>query len=987
MNRRRLDVASPLYLILVCLGCWSLALSAPSSTNAPLPYATRTWQTDEGLPHNEVHAITQTQDGFLWVGTKEGLARFDGIRFTAIDDRQAPELRRGSISALCASRDGSLWVACEGHGLCRLKNGAWTHFTETNGLASSTNSCLLEARDSTLWVGAREGLARFTNGVFIRVQQPLQVRGLCEDRTGTLRVATQQGLSRLNQNGIIGTIRPGAGYSGNALRFVCEDSHGALWVGSNDGLTQIDGAKYIFYGKKDGLPGAVINTAFEDHEGQLWVGTYGGLARIVDGEIIARRSPDPIFSDLIFTIFLDREENLWVGGRDGLYRLNPARFTCYSQQQGLTQNNVMSVCEDTSDGLWVATWGGGLNLIRDNKITTFGNTNGLTNDKLLSLCEARDGSLWIGLEYPPGGLNRFSKDAYQNCFPKLNDAPNSQVIVIHEDRQGDLWLGTDAGLKLWRNGGFETFTAANGLAGNIVQALSEDNSGKLWIACQGGLTCRENSHFTRYTTKEGLSHNAVDALYVDQDQTLWIGTRAGGVNRLRGGKLTAYTTRQGLFSDEVYEILEDNFGYFWMTCRKGLFKVARKDFDELDRGARKSLACTAFGKPDGLLTVQFNGSAKPGGWKSRDGRLWFPTIRGVVAVDTRIKTNEKPPPVLIEEIMADRKIVAAAGADGRTASAVTIPAGRGELEVRFTALSLQAPEKNAFKYMVEEMDPAWIEAGTERTARYTHVPPGQYHFRVIACNNDGIWNETGASLALIFLPHFWQTWTFKAACVAAAGLTLAVLYRLRVARLRAIERLRIQIAANLHDDVGARLTKVAMVTESMQREPPVVERIKPYVQTISQTTSEIIQAMDEIVWTINPKNDTLDHLANYVFQYAQEYFEDTGVQCRLDLPAQLPNWTMSTESRHNLFMAVKEALNNVLKHAQASEVRITLSTSGSATTIIIADNGCGFSPRAASKSGNGLENMRRRLDQIGGRFVLETEPGKGTTIRMEARGG
>jgi len=214
-----------------------------------------------------------------------------------------------------------------------------------------------------------------------------------------------------------------------------------------------------------------------------------------------------------------------------------------------------------------------------------------------------------------------------------------------------------------------------------------------------------------------------------------------------------------------------------------------------------------------------------------------------------------------------------------------------------------------------------------------------------------------------------------------------MLYRLRVARLRALERLRIQIAANLHDDVGARLTKVAMVTETMQREIPVTERVWPYVQTISQTTGEIIRAMDEIVWTINPKNETLDHLANYVFQYAQEYFQDTGIRCRLDLPAQLPDWPMSTESRHNLFMAVKEALNNVLKHARASEVSITLSVSGSATVITITDNGCGFTPTSATRSGNGLENMRRRLEQLGGRFLLETEPGKGTAIRMEANGG
>jgi signal transduction histidine kinase len=289
--------------------------------------------------------------------------------------------------------------------------------------------------------------------------------------------------------------------------------------------------------------------------------------------------------------------------------------------------------------------------------------------------------------------------------------------------------------------------------------------------------------------------------------------------------------------------------------------------------------------------------------------------------------------------------------------------------------------------MLEGVDAEWVEAGTRRSASYNSVTPGKHLFRVVACNNDGVWNEKGATLALLFAPHYWQTWWFKPALGVAAVLVLTLFYRSRVTRLRAIEGLRIQIAANLHDDVGARLTKVAMVTELVDRETQDGHPNKPHIRNIFKTIREITQAMDEIVWTINPKNDTLDHLANYVFQYAQEYFQDTGISCRLDVPAQLPDRPLSTKVRHNLFMAVKEALNNALKHAAASEVRIGLSMTNGRMAITVTDNGRGFLVEQAGAKGSGLENMKQRLAQAGGRLILESEPGRGTRIRMEAEGG
>jgi ligand-binding sensor domain-containing protein/two-component sensor histidine kinase len=973
------------------LGSGSEALSAPVTTNGVMPYSVKVWQTDEGLPHNSVWALAQGSDGYLWVGTQQGLARFDGVRFSAVDEPQAPELKHGYITALCAGQDGSMWVGCEGQGVIRCKNGVISHLTEAEGLPSNLVHCLLEDHEGTLWIGSEGGLTRYREGkltTFTDMQGlgDNPVRGLCEDRQGIIRVATRRGLSSLSKNRIISTITFGTNWPGNALRFVSQDRQGNLWTGSNEGLNCLQGAQRLSYGINDGIPAGIINTAYEDHAGQLWIGAYGGLTRMVEGKLVERPAGEPVFWDMVYTIFEDREQNLWVGARDGLYRLTPARFSALTVQQGLTDNNAMAVCEDRSGAMWIATWGGGVDRFQDGKVTAYTTTNGLSFDKALALHEGRDGSMWIGMEMG-GGLNRLQGD-YRNSFPR--QPPTAPAIrAIAEDARGGLWVGTSAGLNLWRGKRQTSYTQKNGLAGDRVMVICPGANSNLWIGTETGLSCWDGKGFKNYTTREGLSHNLINALYEDRDQTLWIGTRGGGLNRYKNGTFTAFTTKQGLFSDDVYEIVEDDYGYFWMTCRNGLFRVARKELDGTERGTNRLLTCTAFGKADGLLTSQFNGVAKPAGWKSLDGRLWFASIRGVVRVDCRIRTNERPPPVAIEELVADRHLLHGAGLGTRTepSPVLEIPPGRGELEFHYTALSLQAPEKNRFKYMLEGVDSGWNDGGTERQVHYSHVGPGTYNFRVLACNNDGVWNEKGALLAIVLQPHFWQTWWFKPSLLALAGLMLTMAYRVRMARLKAIERLRLQIAANLHDDVGARLTKMAMVTEFVDRETSESDPGKPHIQTLGRTTREIVQAMDEIVWTINPQNDTLDDLANYIFQYAQEYFQDTPVSCRLDVPAQLPDWPMSTEARHNLFMAVKEALNNVLKHSAATEVQVGLAVTEGRMAITIADNGRGFDLTAVRPGGNGLENMRQRLERIGGRLVLESQPGQGTRIRMEAKSG
>ncbi len=738
-----------------------------------MPYGFRAWQADDGLPQNSVHAIAQTREGYLWVGTQEGLVRFDGVRFATLGENAPPELKQGSITALCTDRDGSLWIGCDGYGVAHLKDGKFTHFSEADGLLNDQVRCLLEARDGVLWIGSEGGVTRYRDGRFKSFTEKSNlasgsVRALCEDDQGNLRIATLRGLSCLDKEEIISTLYIRLGTSANSLKLVCKDHQGRIWTGSNEGLNCVEGEKVVTYGVAEGLPDKRVTIALEDRTGQLWVGTYGGLTRMVNGRFVPRPNREGVFSDLTYTVFEDREGNIWAGTEDGLYLLNPARFAAYTTQQGLSRNNVMSVLQDGSGTIWIGTSGGGLNRLKGETITPYTPGPAPNQGEVLALHEGRDGSLWVGMDHG-GGLYRLEGEptSHFSRQPGLSDAA---ICAIDEDPQGKLWIGTKTrGLDIYERGEFTAYTTANGLAGNRVWAFLEGDAGTMWIGTDGGLSRWQGGQFTNFTTREGLSYNSVDALYEDREETLWIGTRGGGLNLYKAGKFTACTTQQGLFSDEIYEIQEDDYGYLWMSCRKGIFRVRKKDLEDLDKQPGKPVFCNTFGRADGLPSIQCNGVAKPASWKTKDGRLWFATIRGVVAVIPGIKTNARPPPVLIEDVLTGGRSLRSDVLAASDSLSLVVPPGHGGIEIRYTALSFQAPWKNRFKYLLEGVDPDWVDASSSRSVSYNNIAPGKYRFRVVACNNDGVWNDTGAALSLVFLPHYWQTWWFKAGGCGGRG--------------------------------------------------------------------------------------------------------------------------------------------------------------------------------------------------------------------------
>ncbi len=745
-------------------------------------FAHSVWVMEDGLPQNSIRAIAQSADGYLWLATQAGIVRFDGVRFTEFSTANTPTLKNSNILALLAARDGSLWIGTYGGGLTRLKDGTFTTYTTRDGLAHDVVFALCEDGQGNLWVGTHGGgLSRWRDGRFttLSTKDGLShnfVRALHEDRQGDLWIGTDGGgLNRLS-SGQFTVFRKPEGLPSDIILSINEDRHGNLWVGTFDGgLSRRRDGRFTTYGVKEGLPSNAVYAISKDRDGSLWVGTHGGgLSRWDDERFTSLTTEYGLADGGVRVIYEDREGSLWIGtAGSGLHRIKDGNFTTFTTAEGLSSNSVYPVYEDRAGDVWIGTEDRGLNRLSGGRISTYTTSQGLASDHVWAIEGGHDGSLWVGTN---GGLSRL-KDGKFTTFTTRDGLSSNVVWAVHQGRDGSLWIGTfGGGLNRLKDGHFEVYTSADGLPDTSVRAIQEDAAGTIWIGTtNGGVARLSQGRLTTVTTKDGLSSNVVRSLYADPQGSVWIGTIGGGLNRLKNGRITVYMTRDGLFDDGILLILDDGRSNLWMSSPRGIFRVSKQDLNDFADGRITSIASIAYGKADGMKSSQGVGGSQSVGWKGRDGRLWFSTFHGVSVVDPqRLRTNTLPPPVMIEEVLVDGEALL---------ENARLPAGREKFEFHYTGLSLLAPEKVRFKYKLEGLDRDWIDAGTRRVAYYTHIPPGDYRFRVLASNNDGLWNETGAVHAFHLAPYFHQTYWFYALCVGGVLMLGGSLYLVRVRQL------------------------------------------------------------------------------------------------------------------------------------------------------------------------------------------------------------
>ena len=957
-------------------------------------YAHTSWKIRDGFTKGQITAIAQTPDGYLWLGTEFGLLRFDGVRNVPWQPPADQRLPSNFIYSLLATRDGTLWIGTA-KGLASWKDGKLTEYPE---LAGQYLFELLEDREGTTWASG----SAVTGG------------RLCALRNGSAQCYGEDGAL------------------GRGAFSLYEDRKGNLWAGVTDGLWRWKPGSPKFFplpGEPDGVHVA------EDDDGALLVGWKGGVHRFVDGETEALPIPDTVAGFRTTRILHDRNGGLWIGTVErGLVHLYQGRVDVFEPRGGLSGDIVYRLFEDREGSIWVATVNG-LDRFRDFAVATLSMNQGLSNDVVGSVLATRDGSVLVGSRR---GLNRWSNGRLRTYGIELG------MESLFLDTSGQVWVSTNRGIGYLAH---DRFTSVSGVPGGNVLAIGEDNAGDLWIVneeyglfhlLRGGTEVQQipwtrfgrNAHATTlaadpsrgglwlgfhlggiayvangqvrssYASAEGLGEGRVNNVRLDQNGTLWVATE-GGLSRLKDGRIVTLTSKNGLPCDTVHWSIEDDAHTFWLYTACGLIRIARTELEtwavavDKNKDAGRTIQATVFDSSDGVRILASAGHYSPQVAKTSDGKLWFLPWDGVSVVDPRrIPFNSLPPPVHIEQVIADRKIYAA---DALAQEDSSLPALTRDLQIDYTALSLVAPEKMRFRYKLEGFDADWQDVGTRRQAFYTNLPPREYRFRVIASNNSGVWNETGASLAFSVAPAYYQTAWFPVLSVAAmlALVWTAHRIRLRIVEkhqdeisalnerlMKAQEQERIRIAGELHDGVMQEMLAATMMVGSAKRR--VTTNPADAAATMDKVQQKLVQVGSDIrqlSHDLHPPALQEAGLPEAMRSYCEEFSASSGIAVSCDADDSAHD--LSRGAALALFRIVQEALGNAAKHAAAKQIIVRLIRANGNVSLTVSDDGVGFDRSQLGTSGGlGLIMMRERASQLNGKFEFESAPGRGATTTV-----
>jgi signal transduction histidine kinase len=705
----------------------------------------------------------------------------------------------------------------------------------------------------------------------------------------------------------------------------------------------------------------------------LRMGTLSGRLYEISLPSSKQFLPLATFKAGVTALYQDRDDNLWIGLETlGLWCLRKNPFVVIGTDNGLPKKPVTSICEDREGRIWAATFGAQLYCWNGENFDPVP-ISGVPS-QLSSLLPDSEGRLWLG-SYGGKLARRLNNGVFE-----LEPTFGKHCRTLFQDRDGGIWAGIFLDGLAYRSPGFSIrFREAHGLTSEAIQAIAQDRNGDIWAGTLKGLNRIHGRQIQKFLREDGLAGENVRSLFVDSEGTLWIGSTGGGLTRWRDGRLQSIGVEQGLINDGIEQIIQDDHGYLWLGSNAGLMRADLKQLNDCVSGRNSFVHCMVFRRERGT-PPGFGTGFQPSCFKASDGKLWFATAAGVVVIDPAgIHADSAPPPVYIEEFLTDKDVLPL---HAGTNEILVVPAGTRRLEIRYTGVDFRAPALMRFRYKLEGFDSEWINAGTRHEAVYTSIPPGKYHFRVSAANNQGVWNETGAVAAFQIEPFFWETKTFQYSApalglLAIGGVAWGFVSRKHkhelemLERKHSLERERARIAQDMHDGLGSSLVKISLLGEQAESRFAESDGAAHQVRKMTATARQVIREMDEIVWAVNPKNDTLENFVGYVCGFAREHFSDTPVECHLDFPVELPSVSLSTEVRHNLFLAIREALNNVLKHASAKHVWVRMEIASGKLALEVRDDGKGFSPDISDRR-NGLGNMHARMHQIGGNMRLES---------------
>ena len=979
-------------------------------------YAHTAWRIREGFAKGSINSIAQTPDGYLWLATEFGLFRFDGVRNVPFQPPSGQSLPSNWITSLLAAHDGTLWIGTK-EGLSSWKGGKLTQYPELYGQGIGS---LLQDRDGTLWVGA----------------WGLPTGRLCAIQNNGVRCDGKDGIL---EHGVFGLY---------------EDSKGNLWAGVSNGLWRWKPGPSKFYSIPDSSDS--IRAFAEDDDGTLLIGTRTGVRRFVEGKIEAYPITGAVQQFQPIRLLRDREGGLWIASLgQGLVHVHQGKTDVFTESDGLSANYLTTLVEDREGNIWIAS-GGGLDRFREFAVPTASVAQGLSNSGVNSVLAAKDGSVWLGTQ---GGLYRW-KDGRITAFGTrtgqsqlsgveetggdLHGKLNGQnPHCLFQDDRGRIWVSTLNGIGSLQNNRFNAITS---VPGGIVHGIAEDNSGNLWIANQtvglirlsprndvqqipwAGLGRTDHAsaliadplrgglwigffhgdiiYFSaggareRYSADDGLGQGSINSFQLDPGGALWAATE-GGLSRLKDGRIATLTSKNGLPCDAVHWMIEDDAHSFWLYMACGLVRIARSELDawagavDKNDSTKQTIHATVFDTSDGVRSTAAAGGYKPQVAKSSDGRFWFATLDGVSIIDPQhLHLNKLPPPVHIEQIIADHKAYdTTADSSGR----VRLPAHLRDLQIDYTALSLVAREKVLFRYKLEGWDRDWQDAGTRRQAFYSNLPPRNYTFRVMACNNSGVWNEAGTSLNFFVAPAYYQTWWFRSACVLAFLGLLVLLYQMRLRRLSQQFNMRLEarvqertrIARELHDTLlqsfQGVLLKFHAVTYTVVDRP--VDAQNTLKSVIEQARQAITEGRDAVQGLRAP-----GLAGNDIAQALSVLGKDLG---NYQNGAPCPDFKVQVEGtprdlspllRDDIYRIGCEALRNAFQHAHARRIELELRYDQRQLRLRIRDDGKGIDPKVLAAGGKighyGLPGMHERAKLVGGKLAVWSEINSGTETEL-----
>jgi ligand-binding sensor domain-containing protein len=1039
---------------------WVLLLAFTTSALALDPhrsldhYGHQAWRTDSGLPQNTVHSILQTRDGFVWLGTDGGLVRFDGIDFVTFDTENTPQFKSDTVSDLIEDHAGKLWISTNA-GLVSYRDGAFTAYTAARGLPADTVWFSYEDHHQRLWAFTPAGPAWFDGKIFrplagAQAAAPLHRQSLAEDARGTLWLGGSSGVFaldttrskpqlalhllsgvpveaiELDRQGNVwmgtdegldrytaGTLVPVPGAAGkHPVTALHDDRQGGMWVGSASGMTHVSAAGTSLPLALDGLTVDRVDQLFEDSQGALWISTERGLFRFAGSQVDSFARDSALAVNRVLAVFEDREGNLWLGTDSaGLHLLRDQKFATYTTSDGLSGNFVRSVFQTADGALWIGTDGAGLNRRTSSGFAHYSTAQGLSSNVILSLADGAHGDLWIGT---PNGLNLLHSTGRVEHFTSAAGLPDDFIRSLANDRDGSLWIGTRHGLAHLSGGKFSSFSSMDGLGSDFIGAILRDGRGPLspsdplWIGTSAGLSRLEGGVFRNYTVQQGLSNNTITAIAQDHAGTVWLGTNGGGLNRVGSGKATiqAFPSSPWGLPNTIYGVLEDASGHLWMSSETGIFRVS---LAQLNGGG--AAAVSAYGTADGMNIRECSGEGHPGAWKLADGSLWFATLDGVSSVEPeQMPENRVPPPVAIEKILVDDHPLPLSPASPSVDQQLTVRPGANRLEFQYAGLSFVAPQKVKYRYQLQGFDHGWIEAGTRRAAFYTNLPPGSYRFRVLAANNDGVWNMTGASFGLRMMPHFYQTWWFYSALVLGLLLLGYLIYRWRVlaveAEWGAVLRERGRMAREIHDTLAQGFVGISVQLElvarllsgsrqaAAKRETAPGSELEPVFEQLDQARALVRASLADArtsIWDLRSEAgaapglpaDQPDDLPARLSRSCTRIAGGSPVKVYLQVKGTYR--PLQRRIEEELLRIGQEAVSNAVRHAAATRIEVQLIYQAARVSLRVEDDGRGFDPSSNGAEGHyGLQGMQERAGEIDATLELRSAPGEGTLVSVEA---